>query len=164
MKCMGSHLEATEPLSQASTGLLNAEVSTDAKYQELRVLVAEDNLVNQKVLLRILNRLGINNVVVVDNGEKAVHREAAEPFDVVLMDMQMPIMDGVAACEIIMKREGGHPRATVAFVTAHASEEFETECLKAGASDFITKPFNIRDIERCLQKLHAAQKPEVEGI
>jgi CheY-like chemotaxis protein len=48
-----------------------------------------------KVLLRILNRLGINNVVVVGNGQQAVDREAAEPFDVVLMDMQMPVMDGV---------------------------------------------------------------------
>jgi CheY-like chemotaxis protein len=50
-------------------------------YQKLRVLVAEDNAINQKVLLRILKRLGINNVVVVDNGQKAVDLEAAEPFD-----------------------------------------------------------------------------------
>jgi CheY-like chemotaxis protein len=141
-------------------------VSADTKYQELRVLVAEDNAINQKVLLRILNRLGINNVVVVGNGQQAVDREGAQPFDVVLMDMQMPVMDGVAACEIIVKRQGGHPKATVAFVTAHASGEFEKECFKAGASDFISKPFNIRDIERCLQKLHAAQarKPEIEAI
>jgi CheY-like chemotaxis protein len=76
----------------------------------------------------------------------------------------MPVMDGVAACEIIMKRQGGHPKATVAFVTAHASREFQTECLKAGAFDFVSKPFNIRDIERCLQKLHAGRKPEVEAI
>jgi CheY-like chemotaxis protein len=60
----------------------------DAKYQELRVMIAEDNPINQKVLLRIPNRLGINNVVVADN-QKAVDREATEPFDVVLMDMQM---------------------------------------------------------------------------
>jgi CheY-like chemotaxis protein len=167
MKCMGAHLEATDPVSQASTGRLRLNaggVSTDTKYQELRVLVAEDNLINQKVLLRILNRLGIKNVVVVGNGQQAVDREGAEPFDVVLMDMQMPVMDGVAACEIIMKRQGGHPKATVAFVTAHASGEFEKECFKAGASDFISKPFHIRDIERCLQKLHAAQKPEDEAI
>jgi signal transduction histidine kinase/CheY-like chemotaxis protein len=166
MKCMGAHLEVTEPVSQPSTGLLNKGVSTDTKYQELRVLVAEDNVINQKVLLRILSRLGINNVVVVCNGQQAVDREGAEPFDVVLMDMQMPVMDGVAACEIIMKRKGGHPKATVAFVTAHASGEFEKECLKAGASDFISKPFNIRDIESCLQKLHAAQaqNPESEAM
>jgi CheY-like chemotaxis protein len=126
----------------------------------MKVLVAEDNAINQKLLLRILNRLGINNVVVVDNGQKAVDKEAAEAFDVVLMDMRMPVMDGVEACELIMKRQGGHPIATVAFVTAHVSEEFKAECLKAGASDFVSKPFNIRDIERCLQKLQAAEKPE----
>jgi CheY-like chemotaxis protein len=130
----------------------------------MKVLVAEDNAINQKLLLRILNRLGINNVVVVDNGQKAVDREAAESFDVVLMDMRMPVMDGVEACELIMKRQGGHPIATVAFVTAHTSEQFKKECLKAGASDFVCKPFNIRDIERCLKKLHAAQTPGVEAI
>jgi CheY-like chemotaxis protein len=74
----------------------------------MKVLVAEDNAINQKLLLRILNRLGINNVVVVDNGQKAVDREAAEPFDVVLMDMRMPVMDGVEACELIMKETGSH--------------------------------------------------------
>jgi PleD family two-component response regulator len=119
MQRMSTYLEATEPVSQASTGLLNAKVITNANivlYQELRVLIAEDNAINQKVLMRILSRLGINNVVVVDDGQKAVDREAAEPFDVVLMDMQMPVMDGVAACEIIMKRQGGHPKAAVAFV------------------------------------------------
>ena len=132
-------------------------------FASMKVLVAEDNAINQKLLVRILNRFGINNVVVVDNGQKAVDREAAEAFDVVLMDMEMPVMGGVEACEIIAKRQGGHPKATVAFVTAHASEAFEEECRKAGASDFISKPFSIRDIERCLQKLHAAQKPEVEA-
>ena len=91
----------------------------------MKVLVAEDNAINQKLLLRILNRLGINNVVVVDNGQKAVDREAAEPFDVVLMDMRMPVMDDVEACEIIMMRQGGHPIATVAFVTAHVSENLK---------------------------------------
>jgi CheY-like chemotaxis protein len=128
----------------------------------MKVLVAEDNAINQKLLLRILNRLGINNVVVVDNGQKAVDKEAAEPFDVVLMDMRMPVMDGVEACEIILRRQGGHPIAPVAFVTANASEQFKAECLKAGASDFVSKPFNIRDIERCLQKLQDDQNPGVE--
>jgi CheY-like chemotaxis protein len=67
----------------------------------------------------------VYNDFVVDNGQKAVDREAAEPFGVVLMDMQMPCMDGVAACKIIMTRQGGHPKAAVAFVTAHASVEID---------------------------------------
>jgi CheY-like chemotaxis protein len=101
-----------------------------------------------KVLLRIPNRLGINNVVVVDNGQKAVDQEATEPFDVVLMDMQMPAMDGVEACEIICEETRRPPESlAVVFVTAHASEEFETECLRGGCIKLCFKPFNIRDRE-----------------
>jgi CheY-like chemotaxis protein len=92
-------------------------------------------------------RLGVKNVVTVDNGKKAVDREIAERFDVVLMDMQMPVMDGLAACRLISNRqleEGGHPKATVVFVTAHVSAQFEEECFRAGASGFLSKPCNIR--------------------
>lgn len=67
-----------------------------AEYRSLRYLIAEDNLVNQKVLRNILKRLGINNVAVVENGRLAVDREAAEPFDVVLMDMQ--VSSGCSFC------------------------------------------------------------------
>jgi len=63
-----------------------------SSYRNLRILIAEDNIVNQKVLSRILSRLGLENFVLVENGEKAVSRESAEPFDVVLMDMQVCVM------------------------------------------------------------------------
>ena len=61
-------------------------------------MIAEDNLVNQKVLVRILNKLGVKNIVVVDNGQKAVDKEGSEKFDLVLLDMQMPVMDGIGKC------------------------------------------------------------------
>jgi CheY-like chemotaxis protein len=122
-------------------------------YLEWRILVAEDNVVNQKVISRILNRLGVNNVEVVDNGQKAVEREKEDPFDVILMDMQMPVMDGIDACQHIASRKDGHPKARVVFVTAHASSSFEAECLKAGAVSYLTKPCTIRMVEDCLQKL-----------
>jgi two-component system sensor histidine kinase/response regulator len=123
-------------------------------YSDLRVLIAEDNMVNQKVLKRILNRLGIQQVEIVDNGQKAVDREAAQEFDIVLMDMQMPVMDGIVACRQICNRKGGqHPKAKVVFVTAHAMDTFETECFKAGAIEFLTKPCNLSTVDKCFERV-----------
>lgn len=132
----------------ASSSLRSLEF---ASYEDLRVLVAEDNVINQKVLLRMLKKLGIENVTVVENGLLAVEEEASSQFDVCLMDMEMPVMDGIRACRKISNRRGGHPRPTIVFVTANASPSYEAECKKAGASGFLPKPFNFREIERLFQ-------------
>mgnify|MGYP000382376738 CR=1 FL=1 len=130
----------------------------------IKVMLVDDHLLFRE---GVRARLSMCDEIVLvgeaENGRQLLEKLDDLRPDVVLMDMRMPVMDGVEACEIIMRRKGGHPIATVAFVTAHASEEFKTKCLKAGASDFVSKPFNIRDIERCLQKLHAGRKPEVEA-
>jgi signal transduction histidine kinase/ActR/RegA family two-component response regulator len=129
--------------------------ATIVPYHEFRVLIAEDNLINQKVLSRMLKKLGVTNLTIVDDGEKAVESEAAEAFDVIFMDMQMPRMDGIDACRHIDVRQGGHPKAKVVFVTAQVSQSFKVECRVAGAVGFIAKPCKIRDIENCFQILHA---------
>jgi len=120
----------------------------------LRILIAEDNVVNQKVLMRILQHIGIQNVMVVDNGLKAVEREASQAFDVVLMDMQMPVMDGIDACKIIVARtrsnKSPHDNASVIFVTATVSDNFRELCVKAGADGFVAKPCNVQDFRKCL--------------
>jgi two-component system sensor histidine kinase/response regulator len=135
------------------TRMLSSPFNNTKAYREWRILVAEDNIVNQKVIVRLLNRLGVNNVEVVDNGQKAVEKEKEHAFDVILMDMQMPVMDGIDACQLIASRKDGHPKAKVVFVTAHASSLFEAECLKAGAVSYLTKPCTIHTVEDCLQKL-----------
>ena len=124
-------------------------------YTQFRILIAEDNIVNQKVLSRILTRLGIENVEIVGNGKLAVEREASEQFDIVLMDMDMPIMNGIEACKEITKRQGGHPKAKVVFVTAHVADEFKSECLGAGGVEFLPKPFSMDGIENCFRRVHA---------
>jgi len=122
----------------------------------LRILIAEDNIVNQKVLMRILQHIGIQNVMVVDNGLKAVEREASQAFDVVLMDMQMPVMDGIDACKHIVARtrsqKSPHDKASVIFVTATVSDNFREVCLKAGADGFVAKPCNVQDFRQCLMQ------------
>ena len=135
-------------ISTSSTRSINV-----IPFKELRVLIAEDNKINQKVLLRMLTRLGIERVDIVDNGRKAVDHESSQAYDVVLMDMQMPEMDGIEACRLISGRQGGHMKAKVVFVTAQVSSSFESECARAGSVGFLAKPFNIRDIEKCFQKL-----------
>jgi CheY-like chemotaxis protein len=131
---------------QASIVLTNA-----VPYERL---IADDNLINQKVLIRMLKRLGIEHVDVVDNGKKAVDQEAKVPYDFILMDMQMPVMGGVEACRLIIDRKGGHPNPKVLFVTAHALNSYKSECVKAGGSGFLAKPFNVRQIEKSFQRLH----------
>ena len=118
------------------------------KYVNLQVLVAEDNLVNQKVLIRLLRRLGVTKITVVDNGQKAVDRCANQKFDVVLLDYQMPICNGIDACRLILQSASPVPK--IAFVTAQASPTFVRECEEAGSSFFMAKPFNYRDLERLL--------------
>jgi len=150
------------------------------KLGELKFLIAEDNKVNQKVLSRILTRLGITNIDIVDNGAQAVEREASKPFDVVLMDskstrctrrlttlhipvltflyvllltVQMPVMEGKEATKLISSRseEGTHPRAKVIFVTAHVADHFEDECRASGAVGFLAKPCTLTGVEDCLR-------------
>jgi len=124
-------------------------------YKELRVLIAEDNIINQKVLNRILNRLGIENVEIVGNGQQAIQMAASRPFDFILMDMQMPVMDGLEACKKIREREDvSHPKPTIIFVSAHAIRDFEDQCYEAGGYDFVSKPCSVRSIDQCFQRIY----------
>jgi two-component system sensor histidine kinase/response regulator len=127
-------------------------LTSNTPWSTLRILVAEDNLVNQKVLNRMLERLEVESVTIVGNGEEAVKREAEEQFDLVLMDMQMPVMDGIEACKAIHKRQQGHPIAKVVFVTAHVVYSFQQTCLDNGAIGCIGKPCNKKDVEDALQQ------------
>eukprot|EP00536_Pseudo-nitzschia_multiseries_P004068 jgi/Psemu1/187253/e_gw1.66.26.1 len=117
----------------------------------LKVLYAEDNLVNQKVLTRVLNRYGISDITIVDNGKKAVDISATIKYDCILLDIQMPVMGGMEACELITERD---PDAIIIFVTAHALDEFRVKAKAAGAKGFISKPFRIGDIDNVLTEIY----------
>jgi two-component system sensor histidine kinase/response regulator len=123
----------------------------------IRVLIAEDNAINQKVLIRLLKRLQVENISVAEDGQQAVDMEATGGgFDIILMDYQMPIMNGVEACQQILGRErNAAVEATpkVVFLTAHASSAFEKECYDAGGDGFLPKPFDIKGIQECLETI-----------
>ncbi len=113
--------------------------------ERYRVLVAEDNSVNQTVIRRMLEQLGVE-ALIVDNGLDAVHRLEKTPCDLVLMDCQMPVMDGLTATRRIRQQEADGYRCRIIGVTAFASTHDRERCLAAGMDDHLTKPFRFEDL------------------
>jgi len=121
-----------------------------------RVLLVEDNLVNQKVASRFLERLGCL-VTVAGNGLEGVTAYAASPFELVLMDIQMPVMDGYTATQRIRRLQGAGPRVPIVALTANAMKGQLDECLAAGMDGLITKPINVDRLEETLRRIGMAR-------
>jgi CheY-like chemotaxis protein len=151
MQSIASHVVASnKAITRIQPDALLAPLDWDA-LKKLRVLIAEDNLINQKVLSRCLQRLGIEDIAIVDNGQKAVDQCSETQYDLVFMDMQMPVMGGVEACRLITGRREQSGLPKVVFVTANVSESFEQESKDAGGDGFISKPFNLSKLEDFFQ-------------
>ncbi len=117
----------------------DAVVDTAGDVRKLRVLLAEDNKVNQEVALGMLRKAG-HSVRAVDNGVEAVEAAGAEAFDVVLMDVQMPLLDGIEATKQIRKLPDPKGRVWVVALTADAMTGAKEYYLKAGMDDYLSKP------------------------
>jgi CheY-like chemotaxis protein len=117
----------------------------------LRVLLAEDNLVNQKVAIGLLGRLGYRPELVT-NGREAVTRALSGAFDLVLMDLQMPEMDGLEASREICKRAGGSPRPKIIALTANAMRGDKELCLAAGMDDYVAKPVKLSEMSAAIRR------------
>jgi CheY-like chemotaxis protein len=114
------------------------------------VLVVEDNVVNQKVALRQLARLGVQADVAV-NGREAVAMLAQAPYDLVLMDCQMPDMNGYEATAAIRRNEGPNQAVPIVAMTADVVTSGRQRSLDAGMSDYISKPIELDDLARTLR-------------
>jgi CheY-like chemotaxis protein len=118
--------------------------------RRLRILLAEDNVVNQKVAVRMLENQG-HTVVVVENGKATLAALERQPFDLVLMDVQMPEMDGFEATALIRQKERGTGRhLPVIAMTAHALSGDRERCLAAGMDDYVTKPIQPDEFFRTI--------------
>jgi CheY-like chemotaxis protein len=119
-----------------------------------RVLIADDNAVNRKVARGILERAG-HEVVAVEHGRAALDTLDRERFDVVLLDVEMPVLDGLEATRAIRAGElaSGAPRLPIVALTAQAMSGDRERCLEAGADAYVAKPFEPRDLLRIVESL-----------
>jgi PAS domain S-box-containing protein len=115
-----------------------------------RILLAEDNVVNQKVASRMLEKLGYRVDIAVD-GQATVNAWASGRYDLILMDCQMPTMDGYEATRTIRSRETGN-RIPIVALTAHAMKGADDKCVAAGMDDYLSKPIDRAQLNECLQR------------
>ena len=148
--------------------LLEPVETVGAPEATRRVLLVEDNLVNQKVALRLLEKLGVY-VQAVTDGQAAIDALLGSRFDLVLMDVQMPVMDGFAATEAIRSGYAGATNRAIPIIamTAHAMQGDRERCLAAGMDDYVAKPIQGRELteklRRWLEPTEDAAKIVTEG-
>src|SRR6516165_8409834 len=119
----------------------------------LRVLLAEDNPVNQTLAMRILEKLG-HKAQVANNGKEALERAQEEEFDVILMDVQMPEMDGLEATMAIREAEAGSRKhVPIVAMTAHAMKGDREKCLDAGMDGYLSKPIRVDELKKVMSEI-----------
>lgn len=114
-----------------------------------RILVAEDNPVNQKVIIGMLKRLGFS-ADIANNGAEVIKALGQDGYELIFMDCQMPILDGYEATKVIRASESEH--IPIVALTANAMPGDEEKCLAAGMDDYIAKPLSIITIQKTLDK------------
>lgn len=156
---MGGDLTAESTIGEGSTFTAQIQVlktNEEIAQSELKqnysfsgkVLLVEDNLINKKIASKVLTKMDLD-VDTADNGEIAVNKVAENEYDLIFMDLMMPVMDGIAATKCILKSNSEIP---IIAMTASAFEEDKSRCLLAGMKDFVTKPINKHEIAQVLCK------------
>jgi signal transduction histidine kinase/CheY-like chemotaxis protein len=145
-RSVSSENPAADSAAASMTALQNL-----AAGRSVRILVADDNIVNQRVAMGMLKQLGFT-ADVVSNGADAIQKLATTPYDLLLMDVQMPVMDGLEATRQIRRSEPPGRRLPIVALTAGAMESDRQDCLEAGMDDFIPKPIMLKVLIDVLTK------------
>src|SRR5947209_1196608 len=137
------------PSTEATSGRFDAAL---AQRLPLRILLAEDNTVNQKLAVRLLERMGYRADVVA-NGLEVLEALQRQSYDVILMDVQMPEMDGLEASRVIHEDWPIEDRPHIVALTANAMQGDREECMAAGMDDYLTKPIQIKALQEALERV-----------
>jgi CheY-like chemotaxis protein len=129
--------------------------SSIAETSPLSILIAEDNVVNQKIISHMLTKMGYT-ADLVQNGLEVIDATELKKYDLVLMDVQMPEMDGLEATRIIRQKLGTQP--SIVAMTANAMQGDREDCIAAGMDDYISKPINLNDLKTLLEKFSHEKK------
>jgi CheY-like chemotaxis protein len=129
--------------------------SRTAKFPGKRVLVVEDYVINREITQDMLELMDCQ-VDVAENGQQALAMQAKSPYDLILMDIQMPEMDGYTTTREIRKREQGKKHSPILAVTANAMTGDREKCLEAGMDDYLAKPVELDKLEAILKKYLSA--------
>jgi PAS domain S-box-containing protein len=139
-------------------GALAAHGKPDSAKRKMRILVAEDNSVNQRLAARVLEREG-HSVTIAGSGQEAVDLFEERPFDLILMDVQMPGLDGLQATSRIRDRERGSARhVPIVAMTAQAAESDRLRCLESGMDAYVTKPVHIPALLKMIESVSGGGK------
>jgi two-component system sensor histidine kinase/response regulator len=154
-------LDRRESHTESRADSTIGERRTTSKATALRVLLAEDNTVNQRLATRLLEKRG-HRVTIANNGQEAIDLLQQASYDLVLMDVQMPLIDGLEATRMIRKREGetgGHQQ--IVALTAHAIKGDQERCEEAGMDGYLAKPIRPEELDALLQGQTARVRGEV---
>jgi PAS domain S-box-containing protein len=169
--CLAKPIKAAllyETLVAVASGQTRAPAPSAARApaspkQALRVLVAEDHPINQRVVTRLLQHLG-HHADVADNGAQAIERASRQHYDVVLMDIQMPEIDGLQAARAIVRRRGPQGLPRIIAMTANAMPGDREACLEAGMDGYLAKPIELRDLADALGRAGDAARGLEPGL
>ena len=146
--------QTKQPVNQLGY-LLTHQKKPNFEHFPINILIVEDNILNQKIVLLMLQKMGLQ-AEIVSNGSECVemlcNQESKLTFDFIFMDVQMPVMDGLTATKIIRQASSSETRPWIVALTADALPEDYNTCINAGMNDYISKPINIKQIERSLLK------------
>jgi CheY-like chemotaxis protein len=169
VKDVGTTFTVCLPLVRAEPAkalVIDTPLPVIAQDRALRVLAAEDNPMNQLVLKTLLTEVGIEAVMVC-NGQEALDAWRSQPWDIVLMDIQMPVMDGISAIRAMREIEQAEhrPRMPVIALTANAMAHHKTEYLAAGMDELVAKPISLVLLVKAMDAaLEAAADPSDEAV
>ena len=154
-------LAAALPAGTQKTG--TADGSLQDKLKEASILLVEDNLVNHKVAMAMLKKAGFNQVDHAENGAKALAAVQVKRYDLILMDCQMPVMDGYEATRNIRQLEDAYfQQLPILALTAHTMKGDDEKCYMAGMNDYLSKPVRIDELSAKVEKWLSAQLTTIE--